>query len=154
MRDKLAAEIADLGSVGVAVEWARASIAAKNTLTAEDARIVETAFRDRMQVLESRPEASAEAQLVLPVGAAPLLDEERPAALRRDRGSRRPRSQASAELKAEHVDKSALTIPEPPRYRDKEHLRFVAQQACLVFGRKPSDPRHLRFMQRGRSAEK
>ena len=40
-----------------------------------------------------------------------------------------------------------LTIAEPRRYRNKEHLRFVAQQACLVCGRKPSDPHHLRFMQ-------
>jgi hypothetical protein len=45
------------------------------------------------------------------------------------------------------VDKSVLTIAEPRRYRNKEHLRFVAQQPCLVCGRKPSDPHHLRFMQ-------
>jgi hypothetical protein len=153
MRDRLAAEITGLSSVDVAVEWARESIVAKNTLIAEDAGIVETAFRDRMQVLESRLEASTEAQVVVPlaaalsVEAAPLLEEARPAALGRRRGSQRPRSRASAECKAEHVDKSALTIPEPPRYRDKEHLRFVAQQACLVCGRTPSDPHHLRFMQ-------
>src|SRR6266478_2122949 len=34
MRDRLAGEIAGLGSVDVAVEWARGSIAAKNMLTA------------------------------------------------------------------------------------------------------------------------
>jgi hypothetical protein len=45
------------------------------------------------------------------------------------------------------IDKSALTLPEPRRIRDKDHLRFVAQQACLVCGRKPSDPHHLRFAQ-------
>jgi hypothetical protein len=27
------------------------------------------------------------------------------------------------------------------------HLRYVTQQACLVCGRKPSDPHHLRQMQ-------
>jgi hypothetical protein len=156
MRDRLAAEIAGLGSIDVAVEWARGSIAAKNTLTAEHAGAVERAFRDRMQVLESHPEASAEGQIVGPPRAAsrlksavtpdPTLEETRPAALGPHKGGRR-RSRASAELKAEHVDKSALTIAEPKRYRDKEHLRFVAQQACLVCGRKPSDPHHLRFMQ-------
>ncbi|MGA6963599.1 MAG: ERF family protein [Xanthobacteraceae bacterium] len=36
----------------------------------------------------------------------------------------------------------------PRRYRDKEHLRFVAQQPCLQCARKPSDPHHLRFVQR------
>ena len=70
MRDRLAAEIAGLGSTEVSVEWARGSIAAKNTLTAEDASAVETAFRDRMQVLQSGPEASAEDQVVGPPRAA------------------------------------------------------------------------------------
>src|SRR5712664_2042275 len=64
MRDRVVAEIAGLGSVDVAVEWARGGIAAKNTLTAEDAGAVETAFRDRMQVLQSRPEASTEDQVI------------------------------------------------------------------------------------------
>jgi hypothetical protein len=45
------------------------------------------------------------------------------------------------------IDKSVLTIPAPRRYRNKEHLRYVAGQACLVCARKPSDPHHLRFMQ-------
>jgi hypothetical protein len=45
------------------------------------------------------------------------------------------------------VDKSVLSTAEPRRYRNKEHLRFVVQQPCLVCGRTPSDPHHLRFMQ-------
>ena len=44
-------------------------------------------------------------------------------------------------------DKSRLTLPEPRRIRNKDHVRFVAQQACLVCGRKPSDPHHLRYVQ-------
>jgi hypothetical protein len=35
----------------------------------------------------------------------------------------------------------------PKRRRDKAHLRFVASQPCLVCGRQPSDPHHLRFAQ-------
>jgi hypothetical protein len=31
--------------------------------------------------------------------------------------------------------------------RDKQHLRFVADQPCLVCGREPCDPHHLRFAQ-------
>ncbi|WP_439393017.1 ERF family protein [Bradyrhizobium sp. PMVTL-01] len=42
---------------------------------------------------------------------------------------------------------SALGIPKPFRRRDRHHLRFVAQQPCLVCGRTPSDPHHLRFAQ-------
>jgi hypothetical protein len=45
------------------------------------------------------------------------------------------------------IDKSALTLPEPKRRRDKLHLRFVALQPCIVCGRHPSDPHHLRFAQ-------
>src|SRR5258708_35801570 len=72
MRHKLAAEIAGLASIDVAVEWARGSIAAKNTLTAEHAGAVEEAFRDRIQVLQSGPEASAEDQVGPPSAASPL----------------------------------------------------------------------------------
>jgi hypothetical protein len=45
------------------------------------------------------------------------------------------------------IDKSALAISEPRRVRDKEHRKFVSAQACLVCGRQPSDPHHLRSAQ-------
>ena len=45
------------------------------------------------------------------------------------------------------IDKSVLTIAEPKRLRDKAHLKFVASQPCLICGRQPSDPHHLRFAQ-------
>jgi hypothetical protein len=31
--------------------------------------------------------------------------------------------------------------------RDREHVRHVAQQSCLVCGRRPCDAHHLRFAQ-------
>jgi hypothetical protein len=40
-----------------------------------------------------------------------------------------------------------LTVAAPRRYRSREHLRYVMQQPCLICGRKPSDPHHLRYMQ-------
>jgi Rad52/22 family double-strand break repair protein len=45
------------------------------------------------------------------------------------------------------IDKSQLAIAEHKRLRDKTHLKFVALQPCLVCGRQPSDPHHLRFAQ-------
>jgi hypothetical protein len=45
------------------------------------------------------------------------------------------------------IDKSHLAIAEPKRLRDKAHLKFVASQPCLICGRQPSDPHHLRFAQ-------
>jgi len=46
-----------------------------------------------------------------------------------------------------HIDKSALLLSEPRRYRNRAHLEFVASQPCLFCGRQPSDAHHLRFMQ-------
>jgi hypothetical protein len=45
------------------------------------------------------------------------------------------------------IDKSLLTIGAPKRLRDKQHLLYVTTQPCLVCGRTPSDPHHLRFAQ-------
>ena len=54
---------------------------------------------------------------------------------------------AERPLLANRIDKSQLTIAEPKRRRDKAHLKFVASQPCLICGRQPSDPHHLRFAQ-------
>ena len=48
---------------------------------------------------------------------------------------------------ASRIEKSELALPEPKRLRDQEHLRYVAQQPCLVCGRTPSQAHHLRFAQ-------
>jgi DNA recombination protein Rad52 len=49
--------------------------------------------------------------------------------------------------KQDKIDKSALTIAEPKRIRNKEHLRFVAGQPCLICGRTPAQAHHLRHAQ-------
>jgi DNA recombination protein Rad52 len=54
---------------------------------------------------------------------------------------------AQANLVPGKIDKSQLTLSEPKRLRDKNHLKFVASQPCLICGRQPSDPHHLRFAQ-------
>ena len=45
------------------------------------------------------------------------------------------------------IDKSHLPHPEPRRVRDRDHVRFVTKQPCLICGRRPADPHHLRFTQ-------
>lgn len=45
------------------------------------------------------------------------------------------------------VDKSTLALAEPRRVRDKDHLRYVASQPCLLCSATPSDAHHLRFAQ-------
>ena len=132
LRDRLLGEVSGLQSADNAASWARDGIIAKNCLAAADAKAVEEAFGLRLsEFLEAElaetPTVSggAATQATTPKQAAPDTE-------RND---------------ARTVDKSVLTIAEPRRYRNKEHLRFVAKQACLVCGREPSDPHHLRFMQ-------
>ena len=60
----------------------------------------------------------------------------------------RPRAEEPSErFAANGIDKSVLALPEPRRIRDKDHLKFVAKQSCLICGRQPSDAHHLRFAQ-------
>ncbi|MGB9271419.1 MAG: DUF968 domain-containing protein [Pseudolabrys sp.] len=45
-------------------------------------------------------------------------------------------------------DRQSCSYMAEPKYRrDKSHLRFVASQPCLICGRHPSDPHHLRSAQ-------
>src|SRR6266852_4031611 len=52
LRDELVHEIASLGSSADAAQWARTALAAKNTLAASDARLLEVAFELRLSALE------------------------------------------------------------------------------------------------------
>jgi hypothetical protein len=45
------------------------------------------------------------------------------------------------------INKTVLTLPVPRRVRDREHVKSVANQPCLVCGRRPADAHHLRFAQ-------
>ena len=45
------------------------------------------------------------------------------------------------------INKGALSLPEPRRLRDRHHLKYISERPCLICGRQPSDPDHLRFAQ-------
>ena len=47
----------------------------------------------------------------------------------------------------DRIYKSRLPYPEPRRICDRDHVRFVAKQPCLICGRKPADSHHIRFTQ-------
>jgi hypothetical protein len=118
LRDQLLAELKTLDTNDAVTVWAHRVLGAKNSLTYEDARSIEGAFRVKMAALGSD------------------------GATRHDVAS----SLVLATSKA--IDKSALSFPEPRRIRDKEHIKFVTGQPCLLCGRSPSDAHHLRFAQR------
>jgi hypothetical protein len=161
LAQRLASEIASLGSMEAAIERARTSLGPKNTLTAGDAGSVEAAFRERMQLfqsetctvnppLSSRDSASVPAETEVRLGSTSLDNhlpaESGPPTTELQKGGNC--ATRSGELDAESVDKSSLALMEPRRYRNKDHIRFVAGQPCLVCGRQPSDPHHIRFAQK------
>jgi hypothetical protein len=54
---------------------------------------------------------------------------------------------AATRARAPVIDKSGLALPEPRRLRDRDHVRALTKLPCLICGRCPSDPHHLRFAQ-------
>ena len=132
LRDRLLGEIAVLQSQESATNWAQGALAAKNQLTASDAKLLEKAFEKRLS--ELLPSESAEVVNVDP--------SERFSADGHEIGKTNERSADQV-----GIDKSVLTVAAPRRYRNRDHLRFVMQQPCLLCGRKPSDAHHIRFVQ-------
>jgi len=133
LRDQLHTELKDIASPDAAAVWAHRTLGAKNTLTEADARQIEDAFQAKLATLDERSgEPSPH------TGSA-----------RRNSPSRlaRRRVRPTGAFATDGIDKSRLTHPEPRRFRDKEHVRFVAKQACLICGRRPADAHHLRFAQ-------
>src|SRR5262244_2532565 len=133
LREKLLIEVGNITSADLAAAWAREALTAKNSLTATDAKLVEDAFERRLSELPSSD------------AAAPSNDQSSESQIEGPRVIAVPESTDPARAKG--IDKSILAVAAPRRYRNREHLRYVAQQACLICGRKQSDPHHLRYLQ-------
>jgi hypothetical protein len=138
LRDRLLKEIAALPSEYSATDWAQRALVAKNKLTASDARLLEVGFELRLSALLPY-ERSGSSVVGGSLDRSSLASDE-------TTGTSAGPDDAGADKPA-RVDKSTLAVPAPRRYRDKAHLRYVAQQPCLLCGRKPSDPHHLRHLQ-------
>jgi hypothetical protein len=59
---------------------------------------------------------------------------------------RHPR-RLEAERTSQGQGEEGETTPASRRIRDRDHIRYVIKQPCLICGRRPSDPHHLRFAQ-------
>ena len=145
VRDKLGEEIAALDGVETAVEWAGNSLGAKNTLAAEDAAIVEAAFRERMQVLQ--PEVYSLTSAPSEARSTPLTSQpELAKSSNLSAPARNPRARIASGSRI-RMQGSGVTSVKPRRCRDKDHLRFIALQPCTVCGRQPCEAHHIRFAQ-------
>jgi len=127
-------ELKALTSADEAATWAHRVLGAKNSLTAADARQLENAFEAKLAVLDGEAVGG---------DAQPGADRHVPQRAPSRGWPEEPLRTASATA----IDKSRLARPEPRRVRDKDHVKFVAKQPCLICGRAPTDAHHLRFAQ-------
>src|SRR5262249_13829031 len=134
LRDRLLSEIVGLASQDGATTWAGEALPAKSTLTAADAKLVEDAFEHKLSQLSALPGETVE----------PPIIEALPASVE---GSQGIVTGNTANQLSTGIDKSVLPVSAPRRYRNKEHLRYVTLQPCLLCARKPSDAHHLQFAQ-------
>jgi hypothetical protein len=122
LRDQLIAQLEGLNSADEAANWAHRVLASKNGLVLADAERVELAFQLKLSAfMTDQPTVAGQAKT----------------RRRRRRGLDR----------ATRVNKTVLALPVPRRIRDPEHVKSVAQQPCLVCGRRPADAHHIRFAQ-------
>ena len=136
LRERLIVEIGDLSSGDDAAKWAQQSLAEKNRLRAPDAAHVEASFETKLAKLATLGTQVAHAQ-------------ERSLTEARDFPAAEPSTPDNPKepARSQAIDKSGLALPEPRRVRDRDHIRLIVQKPCLVCGRRPSDPHHLRFAQ-------
>ena len=117
LRAELLREIESLSTADDAALWAQRRLKAKNQLPAGEAVAVEQAFAAKLAEMPTQNAQTAGDQSVAAKAGTP------------------------------QIDKSVLVFPEPRRIRDRDHIRQVMRQPCLICGRRPSDPHHLRFAQ-------
>jgi hypothetical protein len=127
LRDQLMSELKGMKSAEDAAIWARRILPAKNALISADARQIEDAFQARLAVVQGATDEHEGHAIIS--------------------GSNTQPAEGSIRKWPASIDKSHLPYPEPRRIRDRDHVRFVAKQPCLICGRKPADPHHLSFAQ-------
>ena len=120
LRQQLISELEQLGDPEALAAWAHRVLPLKNQLSAPDCQAIEAGFVARLRELSD--DAAANGNKTQEANAQEP-ERERP-------------QPAPAEV---------TVISKPARERDRNHLRFVAHQACLVCGRSPSDPHHIKF---------
>jgi hypothetical protein len=135
LRDQLVGELKAIGSADAAAIWARRILPAKNSLNIADARQLENAFQVRLAELELGLSNTEPQLLSLGPNGNPATSLE-------------PKGPGTSGISSiERIEKSGPARPEPRRVRDREHVKFVAGHPCLICGRRPADPHHLRFAQ-------
>jgi hypothetical protein len=129
LREQLISELAQLSEPQALASWAQRVLPMKNQVSAADAQRLEAAFAAKLGELGD-------------VTAAPQVQ------------SRDVNGDGSHRLDAGSGTEAVIAIKKPVRERDRDHLRFVASQPCLVCGRTPSDAHHVKFAEQRAMASK
>ena len=138
LRDRLVAELNELGSGDDAATWAHRRLSEKGKLVVDDARRVEDTFAARLVAFATDASELTPTQQLAERTMKPQ---------RRKAGGGGNRPHQVRQRRSEKIDKSLLAFPELRRIRDRDHVRSVAKEPCLICGRLPSDAHHLRFAQ-------
>ena len=131
LRDRMIAEMSGLSSGDEAAVWAHRRLVEKSKLHGADAQQVERSFAAKIATFASRSVDVSNLPEIATHPSGPQVD--------------KPEPQNGAQSGI--IEKSALSLSEPRRLRDRDHLKLVSKQPCLVCGRRPCDAHHLRFSQ-------
>jgi len=165
LREQLIAELGAFTEADALTAWAGRILPQKNQLATSDAQAVETAFAAKLDKFGEDGGAAAGADLPLPGTNTGVAKDGEPATttdggsanqqhspypkLNGHRGPQPTSRSGSAEgvTSVAVIQRTITPIRKTLRLRDRDHLKFVSTQPCLVCGRSPSDAHHLKFAQ-------
>jgi hypothetical protein len=153
LREVFLKEISGLNSADEALAWACQSLAAKSTLTVEDASVIDAAFRGRIQALEPQLFTPEQPPLKTLQSSDTTKSQDETAELisPADESKVSLLSQTSPKLqeflRIPTAEAQNLPALKPRRRRNKDHLKFISSQPCIVCGRHPCEAHHLRYAQ-------
>ena len=134
-REELMEELAAIASAEGLADWAYRKMALKNSLTVDDARVIEEAFRGKLEQatpaeavsLDDAPAAAGNetAKQDAPFNPGPSSAGADASTAPLDRHGPRTETGPGTGL-GTGIDKSVLAIGEPRRLRNKAHLKFVS----------------------------
>jgi hypothetical protein len=117
-RRQLVSELEQLTGSDALSKWAHRVLPLKNQLSATDAGVIDDLFSTKLSEFEK--------------SVAPQTDQ----------AVNDSMDQAAQDGSGEQ---QVIVISKPVRERDRNHLRFVASQPCLICGRTPSDAHHIKY---------
>ena len=142
LREKLLADLSQIQSGDEAADWVHKNLAAKNTLITADADVVEAGFREKLATIEVASAARQER-----LHSVPAEDPDPPVGMPFVTTIEDAVAVAPPVTSDNASARRRRVVAKTIRLRDKEHCKFVRTEPCVVCGRAPAEPHHIRFAQ-------